>query len=162
MLALQLFQRDAAHKRMLRCQQRPNHVVFAVLKAGVLEAEALGEQAEHLHIGLRFSRRGQCRARQLQIVVPVSEIQIGVFQERGGRQQDVRVIGRAGLELLQHHGKQVVAAQPAPHQILIGRDRRRVGVVHHQRFHRRIVQGRERPSQLRHVDHPRLAPQRRP
>ena len=69
--------------------------------------------------------RGQRRPRQLQIVMAVGEIEIGVLQERRGRQNDIGEIGGIGLELLEHHGEQIFAPQPAPHSVLIRRDRRR-------------------------------------
>jgi hypothetical protein len=39
----------------------------------------------------------------------VRQIEIGMFQEGGGGEQDVGVIGRVILELLEDNGKQVVA-----------------------------------------------------
>ena len=104
---------------------------------------------------------GQRRTRELQMVMPVGEIKIGVFQERCGRQQNVGVIRGVVLKLLQHHGEQILAPHPLQHQVLIGSDGRRIGVVHHHRLHRRIVQFRQRLAQLRHVDDARLASERR-
>ena len=65
---------------------------------------------------------GSAGRASLQVVVAVGEVEIGVLQERGHGQQDIGVIGGVGLELLQHDGEEVFAAQAAHHGVLIGRD----------------------------------------
>ena len=66
-----------------------------------------------------------------------------------------------GHELLEHDGEEVVAAQPLEHPLLVGRDRRRVGVPADERLHRRVERRvGERLAELRHVDRPhRTGPQ---
>ncbi len=76
--------------------------------------------------------------RELQIVMAVGEVEVGVLQERRGRQQNIGVVGGVGLELFEHHGEQVLAPHAFEHQVLIRRDRCRIRVVDHQRLHRRI------------------------
>ena len=66
--------------------------------------------AEDLDVRLRLAGRRQRGPRQLQVVMAVGEVQVGVLEERGDRQQDVGVIGGVGLELLEHDGEQIVAA----------------------------------------------------
>ena len=75
-------------------------------------------------------------------------------------QQDVGVIGGVGLELLEHHGEQIVAAHAGEHRGLIRGDGGGVRVVDHHRLHGRIVQFGERLAQLRHVDDARFAAER--
>ena len=96
-------------------KQRPDHVVFGVAETGVVEAHAQRQRAENLDVRARLAGSRQRRPRQWQIVMPVREIEIGVLQERGRRQQNIGVVGRIGLELFQHHGEQILAAQPAQH-----------------------------------------------
>ena len=62
---------------------------------------------------------------------------VPVFQLGGGRQHIVGIVGGVGLELLQHHGEEIVTAQTGQHGSLIGRDRGRVAVVDDQRLDRR-------------------------
>ena len=136
-------------ERMRRIEQRADHVVFGIAEARVVEAHALRPAARKISTLLRASPGGwQRRPRQLQVVVPVREVEVGVLQEGGRRQQDVGVVGGVGLELLEHDGEQILAAQAAQHRVLIGRDRRGVGVVDHHRLHRRIVQLGQRLPQL--------------
>ena len=59
----------------------------------------------------------------------VGEVEVGVLEEGGRREQDIGVIGGVGLELFEHYGEQIVAAQALEHQVLIGRDGGGVRVV---------------------------------
>ena len=61
-----------------------------------------------------------------------------VLEECGRRQNDVGVVGGVGKELLVHHGEQVRTPQAANHFIVVGTNRRRIGVVDEQRLDRRI------------------------
>ena len=89
------------------------------------------------HVGPGLAGRRQDGPRQLQIVMPVGEVEVGVLEKSGGGQQDVGVIGGIGLDLFEHHGEQILAAQSFEHGVLIGRDRRRIRVVDDQRLDRR-------------------------
>ena len=146
---------------MAGIQQRPDHVVFRIGEARLVETHALGQQPEHFDIRFCFARRRQRGTSELQVVMPVSQIKIGVFQERSRRQQNVGMIRGVVLKLLQHDGEKILAPHSRQHQVLIRSDGRRIRVVDHHRLHRRIVQLRERLPQLRHVDDARLAPERR-
>ena len=141
-------------------QQRTDHDVFGIAEALVVETHAQGQVAEDFYVGAGFAGGVERRARQLQIVVAVGAVEIGVFQERGRGQQDVGVIGGVGLELFQHHGEQIFAAHPCQHLRLIRGDGRGVGVVDHHRLDGRVVQFRERLAELRHVDDARFASER--
>ena len=145
-LAVQLFQRDAVEEGMAANRAAVRIMSSSVSrKQGSSKPMRCGQQAEDFDVGLRLAGRGQRGPRQLQIVVAVGEVEVGVFQERGGGQHDVGEIGGVGLELFEHHGEQIVAAQAAQHGVLIGRDGGGVRVVDHQRFHGRIVERRSAP-----------------
>ena len=86
----------------------------------------------------------------------VREVHVPVFELRGGGQQIVGPVGRIGLEVLQHDGEQVLARQAAEHGIPVGRHVGGVGVVDHQRAHRRSADAGvarvQRLAQANHVD----------
>ncbi len=149
MLAIQTLERDAVEKGMVRMPSSVRIMSSSESrKHGSSKPMRSASSAEDLDVRFRFAGRRQRGPRQLQIVVAVGEVEIGVLQKRGGGQQDVGVIGGVGLELLEHHGEQIVAAQAREHGILIGRDGGRVGVVDHQRLDRRIVEFGERLAEL--------------
>ena len=56
---------------------------------------------------------GKRGAGELQVVVAVGVVEIGVFEESSRGQDDVGEIRGIGLELFEHHREQVVAAQAA-------------------------------------------------
>ena len=91
----------------------------------------------------------------------VREIQIRVLEERGGGQQDVRVVRCISLDLLQRHREQVLSAKASQNRVLIRRHRRGIGVVNDHRLHRRVAQFEQRRAELRHVHQPRRAAERR-
>ena len=86
------------------------------------------------------------------------KLSVGGHAERGNREKAITILMQIwvtvppelsclrdiGLELLQHHGEQVLASQPLQHSILIRRHSGGIGIVHHHRFHRRIVQVAQR------------------
>ena len=117
--------------------------------------------AEDLDVRFGFAGRRKRGPRQLQMVVAVGEVQVGVLQKRGCGQQDVGVIGGVGLELFQHHCEQILAPHPSQHQVLIGRDGGGIGVVNDHRLHRRMVELGQRLAQLGHIDDARFAAERR-
>ncbi len=133
-LPLQPFQSDAAEKGWPESSAARIMSSSVSCETRVVEAHAFGEQPEDLDVRSGLARRRQSRPRQLQIVMTVGEIQVGVFQERGGGQQNIGVIGGVGLELLQHNRKQIVAPESTQHRVLIRRNRRGIGVVNHEAF----------------------------
>ncbi len=86
----------------------------------------------------------------------VREMQVPVLELRGRRQQDVRVVGGVGLEVLEHDGEQIVAPQAFEHDVAIRRNGRGIRVVHDHRAHRRAADAgvfrRQRFAQANHVD----------
>ncbi len=152
MLALQTFQRDALEEWVRRIQQGADHVVVGIGEAGVVEAHAGGQQAEDFDIAFGFAGGGQGGARQLQVIVSVGEVQVGVLQERGHGEDDVGVVRGVRLELFEHDGEQILAVQAAQYGILVRRDGGGVGVVDHHGLHGRIIQPGERLPQERHID----------
>ena len=81
-----------------------------------------------------------------EVEVAVSLVQIEVLELRRRRQDDVGVVGRVGHELLVDDREQVLAAKPCEHARLVGRDRRRVGVVDVEGAHGRVVRLRSTAS----------------
>ena len=71
-----------------------------------------------------------------------------MFQKCGDGQHDIGEIGGVGLELFEHDGEEIVAAQASAHGVLIGRDGGGVGVVDHEGLDRRIVKRGERAAQF--------------
>ena len=96
---------------MAGVEQRADHVVFGVVETSVIEIHAMREVAEDFNVRSRFAGRGHHGSRKLQMIMTVREIKIGVLEERRRRQQDVGVIGGVSLELLEHHGEQIVATE---------------------------------------------------
>ncbi len=124
-------------------EQRADHVVFRVAEAGVVEAHARRPAARKIStFDLVSPGGGKRRAARAAGSSGRRPVEVGVLQERGGGQQDIGVVGGVGLELLQHHGEQIVAPQAAQHGVLVGRDGGGVRIVDHQGLHRRIVQRR--------------------
>ena len=98
-------------------------------KPRMLGAEALGERADHLVIGAAFARRlDQLRAEQ-NVLVAAGLVDVVMLEEHGRRQHDVGHLGRLGHELLMDADEQVLAGKAALDQLLLGRDRDRVGVL---------------------------------
>ena len=93
--------------------------------------------------------------------MPVGEVEIGVLQKRGGREQDVGEVGGVGLELLEYDCEQVGTAQSLPHQVLIRSDGGWIRVVDQHGLDGRLVQIRERLAELGHIDDAGFATQRR-
>ena len=137
MAAMLGIERDVLEERVRRIEQGADHVVVGIGEARVREAHAAGQQAEDLDVALSFAGRCERGPRQLEVIVPVGGVQVGVLQEGGHREHDIGMIGGVRLELLQHDGEQIFAAQTAQHEVLVGRDRGWIGVIDHQRLHRR-------------------------
>ncbi len=134
-------------------------VVLGIAEAVFVEAQPPGQLLKDAEVRPGLAGRRQRRARHLQIVVPVGQVEIGVLEKRRGRQDDVGVVGRVGGELFDHHGEEILPAQAFDHELLARGRGRWIGVVDHQRFHRRGVQLRQGAAQPHHVDAARRAPQ---
>ena len=92
---------------MLGIEQRTDHIVFRIAEAGILEAQAPGQGAEDIDIGFGLTGGRQRRTGQLQVIVTVSKIKIGMFEESGRGQDDIGVIGGIVLELFENYGEQI-------------------------------------------------------
>ena len=114
----------------------PAQRVVLVGEAGLGEAHAARQFAEHPGVAARLAARRHGRAIEQHIGVTVAEMHVPVLELRGGGQQVVGVVGGVGLELLEHHRKQVFACEAGHYLTRIGRDRDRVAVVDDQRFDR--------------------------
>jgi hypothetical protein len=88
-------------------------------------------------------------------VVAPREHTVEVLELGRRRQHDVGVNRGVGHELLEHDGKQVLAAQSFQHPLLVGSDLGGIRRPDDQRFDRRF-QHRvgQRLAELRHVDRP--------
>src|SRR5205085_11188174 len=114
---------------MIGIEKSLDHLVFGIAEAGIVEAHALGKLAENIDIGFGFAGGREDGPRELEVIMAVGEVDIGVLEEGGGRQKEVGIIGGVGLELLEHYSEQVVAAQAFEDRVLIGRDGRGIGIV---------------------------------
>ena len=84
------------------------------------------------------------------VQVPVRLVHVEVLELRRRRQHVVGVVGRVGLEVLEHDGEQVFAREAGRDGARLRRDRDRVAVVDDQRLDRRVgrLAQRSRPSVL--------------
>ena len=101
-------------------------------EAAVLGADALGERADDLVVGAALARRLDELRPEQDVLVAAALVEVVVLHEHGRRQHDVGHQGRLGHELLVHADEQVLAGKAPLHQLLLGRDRDRVGVLDQQ------------------------------
>ena len=95
----------------------------------VVKAHALGELAEEPDVGAGFAGWLDGLLGELDEVVAVGALNVGVFEEGGGGEDVVGVVGGVGKEELVDDGEEVVAGKAAADGVLIGRDGGGVGVV---------------------------------
>ena len=67
------------------------------------------------------------------------------------RQQQIRVVGGVGREILDHHGEEVLAGEAAAHLRLVRHGGHRVARVDQQRLHRRVLHLQEPLAQACHA-----------
>jgi hypothetical protein len=77
MLTFEPFERNPGEIFRLRRQCLADHVVFAVVKALIVETELSGQKPENFDVALRLAWRRQCGARQLEIVMPIRTVEAG-------------------------------------------------------------------------------------
>ena len=70
------------------------------------------QAAEDFRVRQGLAGRFQSGAGELQVVVAVGEVEVGVFEKGGRGQNDVGEIGGIGLELFEDDGEQIVAPRP--------------------------------------------------
>ena len=78
----------------------------------------------------------------MHVLVPAALVEVVVLHEHRRRQDDVGHHGRLGHELLVHADEEVLAGKAPLHELLLRRDRDRIGVLDEHRGHRRAVQQR--------------------
>src|SRR5579862_6403745 len=101
-LTIQLVERDSFDEWMIRIEQRPDHVVFRLAETRIVKAQPLGQEPEDLDIRFGLTGRGQRRTSQLQIIMSVCVVKIGVLEKCRDGQQDVGVVRGVVLKLLEH------------------------------------------------------------
>ena len=104
----------------------------AVGKAGLGEPHARGQVTEDLRIAAGLAQGCDGGAVEQHIGVAIGQVHVPVFELRGGGQDEIGVVGRVRLKMLQHHGEQVFARKALHHLAGIGRHGHRVAVVNHQ------------------------------
>ena len=116
-------------------------------EAAVGGAQPLGQGADHLVVGAALAGRIDQPGPELDVLMPAALVEVVVLHEHGRGQHDVGNCRRLREELLVHDREKVLAREAALHQLLLGRDRDRVGVLDEQR---RQPAGRpQRPSAVR-------------
>ena len=95
----------------------------------MLGADAPSEIGDHLVIRAAPVRRLDHLWRELQVLVAAGGVNIVVFQEHGGWQDDIRIARGVGHELLVNAREEVVARKSAPDLLLIRSDGQRIGIL---------------------------------
>ena len=128
-------------------------------KCAVAHPHPRREPAEDLRVRQRLAQRRDRRPVERRVVMAVREVQVPVLELCRRGQHDVRPVRGVGLEVLEHHGEQILAREPAQHRVAIRRDRGRIAVVDDERPHRRTADAgvalRERLAEPDHVDRAR-------
>ena len=123
--------------------QRPvDELARAHAEAGMLRADALRQRADDLVVGAALARRLDELRPEHDVLVAAALVEVVVLHEHRRRQHDVGHQRRLGHELLVHADEEVVAGKAPLHELLLRRDRDRVGVLDQHRGHRRAVQQR--------------------
>ena len=108
------------------------------LKHGLVKAEPRGEPAEDLGVRQRFAQRRDDRFCPLQPVMAIGGVEVGVFEVRRRRQDDVAMRHAFGHRHVDADREDVIARQAAAHAVLVGMHDDRVVVVDEQRAQRRV------------------------
>ncbi len=114
--------------------------------------QAFGELGDHVVVLAALAGRLDHRLGHLEVGVAARGVEIVVLEEHRGRQHDIGEGRRLGQELLMDAGEEVLAPKTFVHQLELGADHRRVGVLNQQRRHRRTVlqgltvAGQDRPE----------------
>ena len=99
----------------MRRQRALREVLVGVLEARVIESHPDGELPEDFGVRFRFAQRRDRRIVDHPVQMPVRGVDVEVFELRRRRQQDVRVVGRIGLEVFDDHGEQILARESGNH-----------------------------------------------
>ena len=103
------------------------------------EAHALGEIRKEAHVGAGFAGRLDSLRGELDEVVAVGALNVGVFEEGGGGQNVVGVVGGVVEEEIVDDGEEVVAEEAALDGVVVGSDGAGIGVVDEERVDARAV-----------------------
>ena len=115
-----------------------DHLLVTALEERIVHAHGFSEAAEQFRVGHAFAL-GFYRAIVItQIKMPPREHDFFLFHLRGRGQHDVGIARRVGDEMLADDGEQILAQQAFDDFILLRRNHQRIGVVHADRFNRRI------------------------
>src|ERR1700730_8833489 len=120
---------------VLGIQRRIDHLVDTIPEAVLFKSHPLRQRAKELDIGSAFAKRRNRLSRGLQVIVPVSSLQICVLKKCGRGQDDVRVVSRVCPELLVNHGEEIRPPQSPDDLVVIGTNGRWIRVVNKQSFH---------------------------
>ncbi len=96
-----------------------------------------GELAEDLAVRQRFAERIDRRIVREHVKVPIRFVHIDMLELSRRRQNEIGVIGRVGLKVLQHDGEKVFTLEACRDLTRLRSDRDRVAVVDDQGIDRR-------------------------
>ncbi len=134
--------------RIVAAEGLGGQLVVAFLEAGIVEAHAGRQQAEDFRVGLGFAHGSDGRIVGHHVQVAIGRVRVHMLELGGGRQHDVGVVRRIGLEMLEHDGEQVFAGEAGRHLGRVRRDGHRIGVVDDHGLDLRAELGRGGPQQV--------------
>ncbi len=109
----------------------------ALAEARLVETHCHSQAAKDFAVRQALPDWGDGGAIEGQVEMTVGLEHVPMLKLRRRRKNDVGIIGGVGLEVLQHHRKQVIAAQTLDHGALVGGDGGGIAVVDDERFDRR-------------------------
>jgi len=134
---------------------------IAFTETRIVKTHALGQSPEDVGVGSRLPHWRNGRPVEQHIGMAIAGVDVPMLELRGGGQDEIGVVCRVGLKVLEHHSEQVRAAKALHHLARLGRHRHRVAVVDDQGFDLRTKVGRRRAQQIipdgGHVDGARAA-----
>ncbi len=143
---LEQLRADAAGEASRDAQQR-----FGLI-FGRADAQPFGQFREYRRVGSCLPLRLDHRSNELQGDWSIPLGDVVVLQERGGRQDHIRVAGGIGEDLFEHDRKEIGTFQPLQHPILIGRGCQGIAVVDEQQLDRWVLVLEQCPAEHVHVD----------
>src|SRR5207247_6043030 len=120
--------------------QRPvDQLARAHLEPRVTRVEPPRQRADDLVVGAAFAGRLDQLGPELDVLVAAALVEVVVLEKHGRGQGNVGHAGGLGHELLVYADEQVLAGKAALDEILLRRDRHRIGVLDDQRGDRRAT-----------------------
>ena len=117
-------------------QSLVDDLAWAHIEAAMLGAEPAGERAEDIVVRAAFVGRIDRLRRELEKLMRACGVDVVVLEEHRRGQNDIGKARGVGHELLVHADKQILAREPSPHLLLVGRDHQRIGVLDQHRLDR--------------------------